>query len=263
MHHPGAGSLHIPPASIPSNLTSASPTSSLTPPSLNLNRRFVQLEQERISHCYSQLDPQPKHKEELKTPMSSSTQIPQPSGNQSPTQIANRWNAPLPLTKSSGSTNKYPNNLTPAPSPLCPMCTAVDRLRLWKPAPAISKSDTHHLLPEEEQEHIKDLLTTAWQESTRTSYATGLLTYHIFCNERNLSEETRAPACTDLIIAFVSALAGSLAGSTINNYISGIRTWHIIHHITWNIDHTTIDTALRTATVSAPPSNPPNPRDNP
>jgi len=111
---------------------------------------------------------------------------------------------------------------------------------------------SHPLLSEDEQEHIKDLLSNAWQESTKASYTTGLLTYHIFCNQKNVSEEDYAPASTDLIVAFVSAMAGSLAGSTINNYISGIRTWHIIHHILWNINHLAIDTALCAATVTAP-----------
>jgi hypothetical protein len=115
------------------------------------------------------------------------------------------------------------------------------------------------LLPVKEREHIKDLLTNAWQESTRTSYAAGLLTYHAICDQKNISEEVRAPASTDLIIAFVLAMAGSLADPTINNYISAIRTWHIIHHATWNIDHVTVDTALRAATVSAPPPKSANP----
>jgi hypothetical protein len=140
------------------------------------------------------------------------------------------------------------------------MCSAVDRLRLWKPVQANTGSDTLPLLPEDEQERIKDLLTNAWQESTRAAYATGLLTYHVFCDQKNIGEAARAPASTDLIIAFVSAMAGSLAGSTINNYINGIRTWHIIHHVTWNIDHLAVDTALRAATVTAPTKSTKPPR---
>ncbi len=225
------------------------------PPSLDLNRRFVQLEQERISHLYKQPVHQPRHREGPETPTIESTVTPHASNNQSPTRIANRWNAPLPLRKSPTTINKYPSNLTPTPSPLRPMCSAVDRLRLWKPMQTNTSSNAPPLLPEEEQERIKDLMTNAWQESTRTSYATGLLTYHVFCDQRNLDEAVRAPASTDLIIAFVSAMAGSLAGSTINNYISGIRTWHIIHHVAWNIDHLAVDTALRAATVSAPPKS--------
>jgi hypothetical protein len=101
-------------------------------------------------------------------------------------------------------------------------------------------------------------MTNTWQESTRASYATGLLTYHVFCDQKNISEEARAPANTNLVISFISAMAGSLASSTISNYVSAIKTWHIIHHITWDINHTAVDTALCAATVSAPPS-PPNP----
>lgn len=59
----------------------------------------------------------------------------------------------------------------------------------------------------------------------------------------------------DLILAFISAMAGSFAGSTICNYISSVRTWHLIHHIQWNIDQLAVDTALCTATISASPKS--------
>ena len=225
------------------------------PPSLELNKRLVQFEQERIAHHYMQPAPQPRHNEAPETTASISAETPRLSNNQSPTQIANRWNAPLPPTRSSSASNKYPSNLTPIPSPLRPLCPAADRLRLWKPAQPVTPPDAQPSLPEEEQERISDLLTSAWQESTRASYAAGLLTYHVFCDQKNISEEARAPASTNLIISFISAMAGSFAGSTINNYVSAIRTWHIIHHITWSIDHTAVDTALRAATVSAPPKS--------
>jgi len=140
------------------------------------------------------------------------------------------------------------------------MCPAGDRLRIWEPAPTNDTTSAPPLLPEGERERIKDLLTNAWQESTRASYGTGLLTYHVFCDQRNIDEASRAPASTDLIIAFVSAIAGSFAGSTINNYVSGIRTWHIIHHVPWNINHLAVDTALRAATASAPSKSTKPPR---
>jgi hypothetical protein len=181
-----------------------------------------------------------------------SDRVPHASGNESPTRITNRWNAPLPAMKPPGAVNKYPPGLTPNPSLLRPLCSAADRLRLWKPARVTISATSDPLFPEEDQERVKDLLTNAWQESTRSSYATGLLTFHVFCDQKNISEHARAPASTDLIVAFISAMAGSLAGPTINNYISGIRTWHIIHKIPWDINHLTVETALRAATVSAP-----------
>jgi hypothetical protein len=131
---PGVDPPHIPPASSPSTPTTASPFFSLMPPSLDLNRRLMQLEQEWISHCYTQPVPQPRHNEVPKTAASGSAETPHPSGNQSPTQIADQWNASLPPTKSPSSTNKYPSNLTPTPSPLRSLCPAADQLQLWKPA---------------------------------------------------------------------------------------------------------------------------------
>jgi hypothetical protein len=139
------------------------------------------------------------------------------------------------------------------------MCAAADRLRLWKPVSANSNPNTQ--FPEEERERVKDLLANAWQESTRASYATGLLTYHVYCDQKNIDEETRAPASSDLIIAFISAMAGSLAGSTINNYISGIKSWHVIHNVPWNVDQLAVDAALRAATVSAPSKSTKPPRE--
>ncbi len=112
------------------------------------------------------------------------------------------------------------------------MCSAADRLRLWKPLHTFTGSATAPFNSTEDQEHTKDLMSNAWQETTRATYTTGLLTFHVFCNQKGVDEAAQALASTDLIVAFISAMAGSLAGSTINNYINGIRTWHIIHRST-------------------------------
>lgn len=181
------------------------------------------------------------------------TVAPRASGRQTPTRSADKWNAPLPSPRLSGVTNKYPSNLTLISSPLRPACQAAVRLRTWTPArPIITANPNRPTFSIEDQERVKDLLANAWQDSTKISYASGLLTYHVFCDRKNVGELARAPASTDLIVAFISTLAGSLAGSTINNYVSGIRTWHIIHNVAWDIDHLAVDIALRAAMVSAP-----------
>src|SRR5580698_4045661 len=74
----------------------------------------------------------------------------------------------------------------PPPPPLA--CRAADRLRLWKPAQADPTPSSHPQLPDDECECIKDLKNNTWQESTRISYATRLLTYHIFCDQKNMDE---------------------------------------------------------------------------
>jgi hypothetical protein len=221
----------------------------------------MQLELEQIaSHCNQSVH-LPRPEEEPMTSANENTAGPPISHNQSPTRIASRWNAPLPPKRTPSIVNRYPANLTPNPSPLRPMCAAADRLRLWKPVSASTNPDPNTQFPEEERERVKDLLANAWQESTRASYATGLLTYHVFCDQKSIDEVTRAPASSDLIIAFISAMAGSLAGSTINNYISGIKSWHVIHNIPWNVDQLAVDAALRAATVSTPSKSTKPPRE--
>jgi len=140
------------------------------------------------------------------------------------------------------------------------MCSAADRLCLWKPLLADTGSGTAPSDSTEDQERTKDLMSNAWQETTRVTYATRLLTFHVFCDQKGVDEAARAPANTQLIVTFISAMAGSLAGSTITNYVNGIRTWHIIHRIAWSIDHLAIETALRAATVSAPAKSSKPPR---
>jgi hypothetical protein len=54
---------------------------------------------------------------------------------------------------------------------------------------------------------------------------TNLPGYHAFRDQKNIDEVARGPANSDLIMAFVSAMAGSPAGSTINNYISDTKSW--------------------------------------
>jgi len=196
----------------------------------------------------------PPNPQEIPDPSTSvSVETNRASNNQTPTRIANRWNAPLPTPSPSRVINKYPSNLTPNTSPLRPACQAAVRLRTWTPAqPTSSTGSIPTSFTAEDHERIKDLLANAWQESTKISYMSGLLTYHVFCDRKNVDKLARAPTSTDLIIAFISTLVGTLAGSTINNYVSGICTWHIIHNVAWNIDQVAIDTALRAAIVSAP-----------
>ena len=38
-----------------------------------------------------------------------------------------------------------------------------------------------------------------WAESTRTTYGTGLLVYHVFCNSQEIPEIDRAPAKPALV----------------------------------------------------------------
>ena len=253
-------SLSTLPALVPSSQTHPSPISLSTLPSPSLNLKITQYEQEQIAHHSNQSAHLSKLTEKPASSVTESTEAPNVSNNRSPTQVNDRWDTPLPTRKPTGTINKYPHNLTPNPSSLRPMCAAADQLHLWKPLQASIDNSTTPFASVEDSERTKNLMSNTWQETTRVTYATGLLTFHIFCDQKSVNKTARAPASTELIITFISAMAGSLAGSTINNYINGIRTWHIIHRIAWSVDHLAIETALHAATVSAPSASSKPPR---
>ena len=75
----------------------------------------------------------------------------------------------------------YPLNLTPTLSDLHPYCAAKDRLEKWLPHPDslafLGPPETLEL-----QGRVKMVMLEGWAESTHTTYGTGLLVYHVFCD---------------------------------------------------------------------------------
>lgn len=104
-------------------------------------------------------------------------------------------------------------------------------------------------------DRVKEVLSHAYADSTRETYAAGLLAFHVFCNQKAVPEQMRAPASTDLIASFVATLAGAYAGSTIRNYVSGVRAWHILNRLLWELDKPTMDTILKAADIDTPASS--------
>ncbi|KIK74617.1 hypothetical protein PAXRUDRAFT_19696 [Paxillus rubicundulus Ve08.2h10] len=102
---------------------------------------------------------------------------------------------------------------------------------------------------------IKDVMAHAWAESTRESYGSGLLVFHIFCDAKSIPDSDRAPASTQLIALFISSLAGQYSGGTVANYLQGIRTWHIMHCLIWSHNDTEIEALLKAAVTLAPTSS--------
>ena len=47
-------------------------------------------------------------------------------------------------------------------------------------------------------------MANAWADSTRESYSTGILMYHVFCDEKGISENLQAPTSQHIITAFVT-----------------------------------------------------------
>ena len=72
---------------------------------------------------------------------------------------------------------------------------------------------------------IYEVISNAWADSTKVTYGSGLLTFHIFCDNREINEFECAPASAILLAAFTSTLAGTYSGSAVANYLNGIKAW--------------------------------------
>jgi hypothetical protein len=167
------------------------------------------------------------------------------------------WN-PLAIISPSISTAKptvYHPNLTPRPSPLRPQCLAKDRICLWTPLMACTPLDDHGIpinLSESNLQRILEVTSRAYVESTASTYGTGLLVFHVFCDKKDILEAQRAPASLLLLSSFIATLAGAYSGKTITNYLYGVHAWHTIHSVPWTIQRTELDTLLRAADTLTP-----------
>jgi len=165
------------------------------------------------------------------------------------------WNTQLPASSSGKRTRPAPyrKNLTPLPSPLRPHCPANQRLCLWRPSMPHDQCATQ--LSDDDLKRIEDVMAHAWELDTHATYATGLLNFMVFCDQKNIPEGDRAPASQLLIMSFVSTLAATYSGSAISNYIYGIRAWHLLHSIPWKINKPELEALLKAAEKLTPPSS--------
>ncbi len=184
--------------------------------------------------------------------------MPARSGQGGPTQARTRFNAPIPAPALSSSVGRrYRGDLVPAPSLLRPCCAAVDRLRLWFPAPRWADMPQGYTpTSPEDATRVLDLLSSAWRPGTRSGYGSGLLAFHVFCDQKvpPVPECQRGPASDLLILEFIAACAGSYRGQTLSNYAYGVKAWHTVHGLGWILDDTRLNAALVAAERVAPPS---------
>ena len=166
------------------------------------------------------------------------------------------WNKPLPASSSSEKRTQpapYRKNLVPLPSPLRPHCPANQRLCLWHPlAPRDQRASQ---VPDEDLKRIQDVMAHAWELETHATYASGLLNFMVFCNQKNIPEKDRAPASQLLIMSFVSTLAATYSGSAISNYVYGVRAWHLLHSVPWKISKPELEALLKAAEKLTPSSS--------
>ena len=95
----------------------------------------------------------------------------------------------------------------------------------------------------------------SWEVSTLAAYSSGLLNFHVYCDQKGVPEDQHAPASPVLIHAFISVLAGTYSSSTINNYVYGIRVWHLIHGVKWQMEVAELEVLLRAAEKATPVSS--------
>lgn len=87
------------------------------------------------------------------------------------------------------------------------------------------------------------------------TYGSGLLIFHIFCDQRDISEADRCPVSPTLMLVYIAACAGSYSGNTLATYVCAVRAWHIIHGQTWAMVDIELKAALAGAAVLAPPTS--------
>lgn len=106
--------------------------------------------------------------------------------------------------------------------------------------------------PQALQDHVKVVMLQGWAESTRASYGAGLLVFHMFCDSQSIPEHEQAPASSNLISMFISALAGSYSAQAIQNYTYGVCAWHTVNGLPWTLHEDQISTMLKGTTKLAP-----------
>jgi hypothetical protein len=126
---------------------------------------------------------------------------------------------------------------------------------MWKPVGVrvgLRPDGTHASLTESDVDRMFEVMSLGWEEGTAGSYGSGLLVYHVYCDDRAIPEHLRAPVNAIVVSVFVMCLAGAYAPKTINNYIYGIRAWHILHGKQWRVNQDELTVALRAAARLAP-----------
>ncbi|KAF8965396.1 hypothetical protein BDZ97DRAFT_1658909 [Flammula alnicola] len=170
-----------------------------------------------------------------------------------------RFNAAIPVTSLQNSPAKrYREGLVPTPSQRRPHCASQDRLRLWLPSPPPGGVATGYApSTPEAAARILDLISSAWAPGTKSGYGTGLLVFHVFCDQKTppVPEHLRGPASDLLVLEFIACCAGTQRGKTLSNYAYGVKAWHTVHGMGWVLDETRLKAALTAAERVAPPSS--------
>ena len=98
-------------------------------------------------------------------------------------------------------------------------------------------------------------MSYAWAEGTLKTYASGLLSWHIYCDSKDIPEVQCAPASPVLVTAFLATLASLFSNKTIQNYIYGVWAWHVLHGAPWDMNEDEVKTMLKATEKLTPESS--------
>ncbi|KAF9525830.1 hypothetical protein CPB83DRAFT_908917 [Crepidotus variabilis] len=239
--------------------TSSNPTSLTTmTPSIHLKSIFHRQAVQQLHYQNGTMRKESPRELQEQLPSAKRRKI---SPTQNPGPPRNRFDNPLqngllhdPARKRTKPA-PYSPSLRPKPSHLRPHVPAKDRLLLWVPLHARNVLDQQGRptnLTADDLDRVKDVLEGAWAESTKETYGSGLLVYHVFCDRKHLPEEQRAPVSQIVMASFIATIAGAYSGKSISNYVQGVRAWHILHGVEWKMKDDEIATMLKAADKATP-----------
>ncbi|KAF8812716.1 hypothetical protein BYT27DRAFT_7086270 [Phlegmacium glaucopus] len=168
------------------------------------------------------------------------------------------FSSPIAITSAplSKKPHSYQPDLTPSASELHPHCPACDRLHLWKPLLSWSGHNIEGFteVTEADLDRVITVINSSWQPSTQEAYGTGLLVFHVFCDQQNIPDPATglpntSPADQLLMLTFVSSCTGSYSRKTLANYFYTIHTWHSLHGAPWRMNTAKMKAALNGATL--------------
>lgn len=144
--------------------------------------------------------------------------------------------------------------MAPLASASRPHCLARERLQFWTPEQPRQSGPREHL-SDADLDRILVVIVASYAASTRETYGSGLLVFHLFCDLRALPEAQRAPVDPTMMLAFIASCAGSYSGKTLATYVYAVRAWHVIHGQAWLMREIELKAALTGAANLAPPSS--------
>ncbi|KAJ3966321.1 hypothetical protein EV361DRAFT_954182 [Lentinula raphanica] len=94
-----------------------------------------------------------------------------------------------------------------------PNVQAKDRLYAWSSPFALDRRERESLfIPANVRDQAERIQAKGHADSTKTSYAAGLLRFHQFCDSNGILEEDRIPAHPILILGFIALNTASIGG---------------------------------------------------